>query len=164
MEAKPQGTLGYRLRSRKVSKRERVQGEHERGIWREGGGEEKSFIKSNTVWNVPVVMRRADCGNVGSWAEKVNLYLFLPTGAMLMSNAWDVWACARMQTHNIPAKMTSSERKIKGLIPVRILWNYGSTKTAQTYSIVGYKAIMCIRNKNAMQREVNVFSYHICFC
>lgn len=38
----------------------------EQGIRREGGGEEKSFIKSNTVRNVPVVMRRADCGNVGS--------------------------------------------------------------------------------------------------
>ncbi len=47
--------------------------------------------------------------------EKVNLYLFLPTWAMLMSNARDVWACVRMQTHNILSEMTPNERKIKGL-------------------------------------------------
>lgn len=84
MEAGPLGRSGYRLRSRKD------EGSRSRG-WREkwwrrrrdGSRGKKSFIKSNTLWNVPMVIRRGACINIREPCRKGHSITVPPTGVVL---------------------------------------------------------------------------------
>lgn len=89
MEAGPLGRSGYRLRSREDEGSRAGENKGRKMAKAEGRWKlkKKSFIKSNTLWNVPMVIRRGDCVNIREPCGKGHSISVPPTGVVLMGAA-----------------------------------------------------------------------------